>query len=361
MAPEIVIDEKGGIKSDIRSFVPDFIEILGATDPYNLKNQHEFKTPEYFQAQYDLTGLFEGYDMPDYPIDIKPYIVAFINRMQADRYDDRPDSDEVLRFFTTLDNFCKTYDESLVKLQKLKDTRIPQKESVSILNSFNDDLNSLKVYGAKLAVLSAGHWNRKIGEREIVANRGKKVKLDMTFEQYDFDADPKKIADEILKQPVESENLVSKDALDKIKQEIDRYTKKRSTNFFRNKQLTTLKRLIGEAFLDELLIVPTHAAVKNYRAMLTQLDKAVEELTGEKNPAYKNLNTTDEAKLKELFRLIMQYARQPNTKDLKTIYENFPGKNADAFTKAIIDKLTQMQDRHEQKKDKARFGKGSSS
>lgn len=314
VAPEIVLKGKGGIKSDIRSLVYDFTVILNGKSPLKHKNRYGFQSDNFFKAPYDLTGILEGCGMPDYPINIKRYIKQFLNRMQAYDYDMRPDPDEVLRFFVTLHNFCKTYETY-------------NKKGMT-------DFKTLKAYAAKLSLLSTNHWNDKIDEDEI-----------KTFGQYDFDNDPKNFVDPL----INDQNLIAQ-----ISNEVDHYLNK--PTLFRNKRLSTLKQLLAETFKENLFKSPSIAFIKNYKALLDIANLAIEELVDEKNTEFTNLKLNDPNKLEiknffnACFELVVKDAQKSN---LKEIFLNFENKNP--FEKTFILKLHAMQERKDE--GKKGFGK----
>lgn len=133
--PIEVLGDKKGIKSDIYALAPVFMILLGATRPFTYKNQYHYTSEEFYKAGFCLDDIFTGYDLVKYRPDVLPFVTAFLLKMQDNDYDHRPDSDKVLRFFTTLDNFCKAYivDDS--------------------------DRNDNYVRAAILALLASGHWS----------------------------------------------------------------------------------------------------------------------------------------------------------------------------------------------------------
>ena len=102
-----ILSEKRGIKSDIYALAPVFLIILGAKHPFSYKAQHFFLKKDYYESSYCFDGIFTGYDVPRFEPNVLSYLRGFIGQMQQKKYADRPDSDTTLRFFTTLNNFCK--------------------------------------------------------------------------------------------------------------------------------------------------------------------------------------------------------------------------------------------------------------
>ena len=148
MPPEIV-DYKRGIKSDIYSMTPLFAFLFGAENPMRDKKGNIYD-PKY---PYVIDDLFKGYEAElerfDFPI--KQVVIQFLNRMQKQNYSLRPDSDEVLRFFTALSNYSLALD----CIESLKNQ--PEKDEEQI-KSYED---GIKVYQAQLALLASGLWYEK--------------------------------------------------------------------------------------------------------------------------------------------------------------------------------------------------------
>lgn len=139
MPNELVEHEVHGIKSDIYALTPIFSAILGAVNPFALKTTLPYYNPEYYKTPYDFTGMFTGYEMLAYTKNLLAYITKFLNRMQDNDFEKRPDSDEVLRFFTTLNKLCK------IAAVNIKDEGIYACE-------------------AKLAILADGLWKDDLSD-----------------------------------------------------------------------------------------------------------------------------------------------------------------------------------------------------
>jgi serine/threonine protein kinase len=107
--PIEVFKEKRGLKSDIYALAAIFITLLGAKAPFRnkmaLSNAHD----EQYTAAFCLDGIFTGYQVPEFDPDVLGYLRLFLFRMQSNDYRKRPDTDQVLRFFTTLNNYCEYY------------------------------------------------------------------------------------------------------------------------------------------------------------------------------------------------------------------------------------------------------------
>lgn len=112
--PVEVLQEKRGIKSDIYALSPVFMTLLGAVNPFKYKHEiyngvmGNLVKEEFYKAGYCFDGLFDNLDGTKYDPDILPYVKVFLYKMHCNAIDQRPDTDTVLRFFTTLDNFCKS-------------------------------------------------------------------------------------------------------------------------------------------------------------------------------------------------------------------------------------------------------------
>lgn len=105
-----------------------------------------------------------------YPIPIMLYVERFLNRMQEDCYEDRPDSDQCLRFFISARNLCQ------------------------LLGRSTECTDEVWAYSAKIVLLASGLWNTAIGIRSIYRcgePLGGDIEEEMkTFEQYSFEDSP---------------------------------------------------------------------------------------------------------------------------------------------------------------------------
>lgn len=122
---------KKGLKQDIYALTPFVAILLGAKQPFSLKDKASpllwklaaqkaindkdkatFSTQikAHITAPYAIDDMLEPDVYPsEYPQAVKGLVADFLNRMQAPTYNERPDSDEFLTFFTTLLNFFKAY------------------------------------------------------------------------------------------------------------------------------------------------------------------------------------------------------------------------------------------------------------
>ncbi|QBR82934.1 hypothetical protein E3983_00310 [Legionella israelensis] len=107
VAPE-VLNEKGGIRSDIFSMVPFIAVVLGVENPFEeldkkypnpyhlIYNRKEGKTPP-----FSLSNLLEELVPEEFPERERliETVKQFLNKMQKFKYKERPTADDVLRFF----------------------------------------------------------------------------------------------------------------------------------------------------------------------------------------------------------------------------------------------------------------------
>ncbi len=105
-----------GIKSDVYSLVPIILALLGVDNPFVLKEQYT-EDEDFVDAKYDLTNLLVRFkkDLETIPYSLNGLIVQFLNNMQRNEYQFRPDSDEVLKFFTALNVAYQLAQEKLLK------------------------------------------------------------------------------------------------------------------------------------------------------------------------------------------------------------------------------------------------------
>lgn len=146
MAPEININ-KIGLKSDIYSLAPVLLHLFNAI-PFK---KYDFDLAPYFTS-YDDEDLLDQVDgIPENPvINIRMVLKNFLSRTYTANYYTRPNSDELLQFFTALKNYCL----------------------VVAANPIDEDLQMINA--AKLALLASGRWTDE----------------KTTFENYDFSGNP---------------------------------------------------------------------------------------------------------------------------------------------------------------------------
>lgn len=119
---ETTLDRAGkrGLKSDIWALTPIFISLLGGENPFRSKNNMTTFFPNdlrgFYSLKYDIKGILERFKgdlaLIDHPV--THLILQFINRMQAD-YQERPDSDQLLRFTTSLNLIYKLTQQKILK------------------------------------------------------------------------------------------------------------------------------------------------------------------------------------------------------------------------------------------------------
>lgn len=154
-----------GMKSDIFSLVPVYAHILGNTFPF--KNLEETNVPgSRIQHSYSYELGSVCFNMPNYPHNIKRCILGFLQKMGEVDYEYRVGKDELLTFWTTVNQYCKVYD----KCQ-------------------NDE--RLTSYYAKMLLLSSqgNLWNPNIRKVEM-EDKGGTVTHYKTFADFDFDGNP---------------------------------------------------------------------------------------------------------------------------------------------------------------------------
>ncbi|GEM_PF-3470441 len=139
--PPESLSEKFGFKSDIYMAVYVFSKILGVKDPCVDKRRAGNEVP------YNLDGIIKFDDIPQWPMDYRKLTLQFLNRMQNNDYDSRPDAREVVTFFSTLE---KLYELSQVKSESdRKDNK-------------DQNSNHFKVYTTKLFLMATGRWHEKV-------------------------------------------------------------------------------------------------------------------------------------------------------------------------------------------------------
>lgn len=124
---EISQGRSGGLKSDVFSLTPIFITLLKGKNVFSQRNN-------VFQHQlFKLDGICE--DFPDFRLgnlsirdDLIDSIKAFINLMQHEDYNKRPDMDVVLRFIQRLTSFKKEYEhlETLRTSQQIAEIKLQE-------------------------------------------------------------------------------------------------------------------------------------------------------------------------------------------------------------------------------------------
>lgn len=159
MAPEL-FEKQISLKSDIYSLLPIFLLTLGAVNPFrNKETAYKFKDsckqllPE---TLFDFRGLFHNLAIPTYPVNIKPLIRLFLERMQSKNHVERPNSDELLQFTIAFYKCCLIFEN----------TPITGENGVRNLTD-EERLAQLQEQAAKLALLAYGKWSYFIGVRQI--------------------------------------------------------------------------------------------------------------------------------------------------------------------------------------------------
>lgn len=174
MAPESV-DGFFGVKTDVFLLSIMMLIFFGVIDPLALRRaapiHKRLDLSTLTNIELDFTGLFERIAIPSFIYDVKPLIETFLRRATSLLVGTRPDCDEVLRFYTTLNNLCL-----------LQENR-PQ--------AYNEQYS----YLAKLALLAEGIWNSEIGEENIQTfdrdftkeKKGKHEVVETTWTKFSFE------------------------------------------------------------------------------------------------------------------------------------------------------------------------------
>lgn len=173
LATEVANDLKLGLKSDIYSITPVFLRILGVKNPLvnkykdvnavaNIKTDIQLACRQLEKIPFDFTDILK--DCPRYLAAVKPLVILFLERMQSRNYGQRPDSDEVLKFFTTLNNYCKLCEK--------------QGGAAAI-----DDV---VIYKAKMFLLAKGLWHLKLAE-ETLRSKTTTCVIPKSFAHFDLE------------------------------------------------------------------------------------------------------------------------------------------------------------------------------
>jgi len=97
------------------------------------------------EATYRIRELKRRPQENNLPFNINNLLKVALHKMQSFNPKDRFNIDDLLKFFTTLNNLCLLLDDGVDQ----------------------DNEHLIYVYGAKLILLLSGRWDTKIGEREI--------------------------------------------------------------------------------------------------------------------------------------------------------------------------------------------------
>lgn len=149
-------ESRRGIKSDIFGLTPIILILLGAKDPFSLR-VNALNDAEMYQTKFDFNGLFRCQrfkkDLKLLPFQIHSLITSFLERMQDD-YDARPDSDELLRFFTSLNLIFKltTHKKRLAAGLTLASDGLVQSQIIAL----ND---SIQEHYCTMILLAESLWN----------------------------------------------------------------------------------------------------------------------------------------------------------------------------------------------------------
>lgn len=353
--------EQGGIKSDIYALVPIFATILNATNVYEYKNKQEEKNGvnlEYYQTQFNLTNLFNN-------LQIRPqlakYTHLFLDRMQANDYNQRPDTDELLKFFCTLNNLVLIDDKKLTRKNTLsnKADHHSKKEIVEMEEDGQGDFNGLDSKNdlvkdmaegdiakpnhpseenvidevsdfllAQIKIIAHGAWYAKVGNH--------------TFANYDFQLDEYQLVSFInaiegttaafnntLSEKLKTlpkfnaEILQQNNEMRKILKEMivsaNHYNHKKMGHFFQDRRLSLFKRTLAQAFIEEItnlvckiddkdnsssLLVSILAT--DYLQRLRALKASIKDMASSNKSIYQDWNLNNLFQLKNIFAHIIR-------------------------------------------------------
>ncbi|GEM_PF-7115997 len=173
IAPEMK-DNVQGTKSDVYALTPIIAFLLGEQDPYKYKdaaiNQYRKHIP--IHVHYHFPDILDNVsEIPDFSFDIKKLIIKFLYRMQS-TYHTRPSSDEILRFFITLEKLGRLYENK-------------NKDEVNV-----SDKNCCL---AILFLISEGLWKFEIGKKETTLIKGNIISTQedaKSYADFDFEGQP---------------------------------------------------------------------------------------------------------------------------------------------------------------------------
>lgn len=128
-----------GLKNDIFSLTPIILTLLGAENPFSAKEAAVDNDHVFYFSSYVTKGLLERFkadlQLIPYPA-VKNLVELFISNMQSG-YKFCPDSGQLLKFFTALNNSYKLAQENALKSHELKRAKNPleQKEILKQIDS----------------------------------------------------------------------------------------------------------------------------------------------------------------------------------------------------------------------------------
>lgn len=116
MAPELT-DKKTGLKSDIFSLSALIMGILNADNPLRFRKDSKLPDKQIYALPFDYSGLLKGINFPGTDASlIKRLVRAFIKRMSHLTYDERPNAEQIVAFFSLLKDYCAFYSENNISL-----------------------------------------------------------------------------------------------------------------------------------------------------------------------------------------------------------------------------------------------------
>lgn len=145
---EAYVSDERGIKSDIYALVPIIAALLGGNPFYNkMVASIVSNAADVYKEKYELSNILTKFanDVSKIKLPLARIITDFLESMQSS-YDTRPDSDEVLKFSTALNNYYKTHQKML---------------KTSDLFAFKDLQSNLLGFGVTMVLIATGLWQKK--------------------------------------------------------------------------------------------------------------------------------------------------------------------------------------------------------
>lgn len=266
--PPEIFAYKRGLKSDVYSLLPLILTILGATAPFSKKQTFNNECTNIqcgFDNNYVFDGVLSGYAIPNYIEKIKPVIIDFLNRMHAN-YQFRPDSDELLHFFTSFNNYY-----------------------LSCENQSNPQAQNILL--SKMLLLSSGSWYQSLGQTVTNCFKQKDEKwyiekqesIEKTYDQYNFNEHP------IISETVVSlyhQQLFNSDFVNLLYQKND-------PDFA--KLILTLSKdnLLDDTLFSDILRNSANSKINPLKIVCTHIAKKItnQNVLDEKNQAIKKLHS----------------------------------------------------------------------